>query len=114
MISRRTFLKTAAGQDVPFHEDGEGVVKERIYLDKADSEVLHNDITVEDHALTRPWTVNKRYRRIHDVVWWEDNCTENNHHVVVGKEEYFVGGDYLMPSRKGQEPPDTRYFQTKK
>ena len=73
--------------------------------------IKHDEITVEEHALTRPWTVNKRYRRIRDVVWYEDNCTENNHHVVVGNEEYFVGGDFLMPSRKGQAPPDLRYFE---
>jgi hypothetical protein len=36
--------------------------------------------------------------------------------VAVGKENYFLSADgLLMPSRKGQEPPDTRYFtQTKK
>jgi hypothetical protein len=115
-VETRSFKgpRTYEGTGIPLHADNLSVVKERIYLDKADSEVLHNDITVEDHALTRPWTVNKRYRRIHDVVWWEDNCTENNHHVVVGKEEYFVGGDYLMPSRKGQEPPDLRYFAPRK
>jgi hypothetical protein len=32
--------------------------------------------------------------------------------VAVGKENYFLSADgLLMPSRKGQEPPDTRYFQ---
>ena len=36
---------------------------ERIYLDKADRNLLHDDITVVDHALTRPWTVTKTYRR---------------------------------------------------
>jgi hypothetical protein len=41
-----------------------------------------------------------------------DNCTEDNHHVIIGKEDYFVGGDgYLMPSRKDQAPPDVRYFK---
>jgi hypothetical protein len=67
---------------------------------------------VFDHALTRPWTVDKRYRRLDEVIWYEDNCTEDNHHVILGKEEYFVDGDgFLMPSRKGQAPPDMRYFK---
>jgi hypothetical protein len=105
--------RTFEGTGIPLHADNQSVVKERIYLDRADSEILHNDITVEDHALTRPWTVNKRYRRVRDVVWYEDNCTENNHHVVVGREEYFLGGDFLMPSRRGQAPPDLRYFERK-
>ena len=48
---------------LPFHEDGEGVVKERIYLDKADANIIHDEITSIDHALTRPWTVTKTYRR---------------------------------------------------
>ena len=39
------------------------VVKERIYLDKADPDLLHDEITVFDHALTRPWTVIKQYAR---------------------------------------------------
>jgi hypothetical protein len=47
-------------------------VKERIYLDKADINVLHDDITTIDHALTQPWTVNKTYRRdpkVKEPVW---------------------------------------------
>jgi hypothetical protein len=36
------------------HEDNQTVVKERIYLDKADKDLLHNDLTTIDHALTRP------------------------------------------------------------
>jgi len=104
----RTFGPTG----IPLHEDNQTIVKERLYLDKGDLDIMHNEITVFDHALTRPWTVNKRYSRIHNVLWYEDNCTENNHHVIVGKEDYFVGADgVLMPSRKGQKPPDLRYFE---
>jgi hypothetical protein len=32
-------------------------------------------------------------------------------HEAIGKESYFHSGDgYLMPARKGQPPPDLRYF----
>jgi len=56
--------------------------------------------------------VDKRYRRDRNVLWFEDNCTENNHHVVIGKENYFVSGDgNLMPTRKDQKAPDLRYFK---
>jgi hypothetical protein len=101
---------------IPLADDNQSVVFERIYIDKADPDILHNDITTVDHALTRPWTVNKRYRRDRNVIRHEDNCTENNRHVIVGNEDYFVGADgYLMPSRKDQPPPDFRYFnRTKK
>jgi hypothetical protein len=36
---------------------------------------------------------------------------EDNHHVVIGKESYFLSADgYLMPTRKGQPAPDLKYF----
>jgi hypothetical protein len=32
--------------------------------------------------------------------------------VVIGKESYFLSADgYLMPAKKGQQPPDARYFK---
>ena len=45
------------------HPDDMSVIKERIYLDKADRNLLHDDITVTDSKLTRPWTVMKTYKR---------------------------------------------------
>jgi hypothetical protein len=101
---------------LPLHEDNKTVIKERIYLDKADAELLHNEITVIDNALTQPWTVKKTYRRDRTPypVWRESICAENNQHVVVGKEDYFVSADgFLMPTRKDQPPPDLRYFPKK-
>ena len=96
---------------LPFHPDNESVIRERIYLDKANPDIMHNDITTADHALTRPWTVNKRYRRERNVIWYEDNCTENNSHVQIGKEVYYLSaGGLLMPAKKDQPPPDLRYF----
>jgi hypothetical protein len=98
---------------LPFHEDGKLVVKERISLDKADPNILRNEITAIDNALTRPWTVTRSARRKAENIYWSEYpCNENNRHVVVGKEHYMLSGDgYLMPVRKGQAPPDTRYFQ---
>src|SRR4029077_14849450 len=97
---------------IPLHDDNETVVKERIFLDKADNDIMHNVITIIDHAFTHPWTVDKRYRRDRNVLWYEDNCNENNHHIVIGNDNYFVSGDgYLMPARKDQAPPDLRYFK---
>jgi hypothetical protein len=108
--------RTVEFTGIPLHEDNESVIKERIYLDKTDPDMMHNEITIVDHAFTRPWTVDKHYRRDRNVLWYEDNCNENNHHVVVGSENYFLSGDgYLMPARKNQAAPDLRYFkQTKK
>jgi hypothetical protein len=43
--------------------DNETIVLERIYLDKVDPNLMHNDITTIDHALTRPWVVMQTYKR---------------------------------------------------
>jgi hypothetical protein len=97
-------------QGTPTHKDNQTVVNERIYLDKADKDLLHNDITTIDHALTRPWTVNKTYRR-QSAVWVDNICGENNNHVEIAGEQYLTGGDgRLMPTRKDQPPPDLRHF----
>jgi hypothetical protein len=96
---------------VPLHKDNQTVVKERIYLDKADANVLHDEVTTIDSALTRPWTVTRNYRRERTPVWFEYICTEDNHHVFIGKENYFVNEEgYLMPTRKEQPPPDLKFF----
>ena len=99
---------------IPFHEDEQAVVKERIYSDKANPNVLHAEITTIDNALTRPWTVKRSYRRLpaKQPVWSEYICTENNRHVQIGSENYVLGADgHLMPTRKNQAPPDLRHFQ---
>jgi hypothetical protein len=100
---------------IPFSDDGKGVVKERIFLDKANPDILHIEMTTIDSSLTRPWTAMKNFRRSRDVLWSENNCTEGNNHVVVGTENYYLSADgYLMPARKGQPAPDLRYFKTQK
>jgi hypothetical protein len=97
---------------IPLHEDNESIIKERMSLDPNNHDTLRNEITVIDHALTRPWTVVKNYRREKDVEWYEDLCSENNNHVVIGKENYYMSADgYLMPAKKDQPPPDLRYFK---
>jgi hypothetical protein len=99
---------------LPLHEDNQTIVKERIYLDKAEPNLLHNDMTVIDHAFTRPWTVAKKYRRdkTEYPIWPEDMCVESSELVFIGNEMYFRSGEgYLMPAKKGQAPPDLRYFK---
>src|SRR5215813_640215 len=49
---------------IPLHRDNRSVFKERIFIDKKDRNILHDEITVIDNALTRPWTVDKRYVRM--------------------------------------------------
>ena len=101
---------------IPLHADNETVIQERIYLDKADPSLMHDDITTIDHALTRPWVVHQVYKRkVSDKPLWLNHevCGEGNNHVGIGKENYFLSGDgFLMPTKKGQAPPDLRYFKT--
>jgi hypothetical protein len=97
---------------IPVHKDNMTVVKERIYIDPRDVDVMHNDVTTIDHAFTRPWTVGMTYRHVHDPIWSEFFCAEGNNHVVIGKDTYFLSSDrQLMPTRKDQPPPDLRNFQ---
>ena len=96
----------------PFHPDNGTIVKERIGLDKGNARILHDEITVTDDALTRPWTVMRSYGR-DPAVWGEYVCSESNQHVVIGHEDYFLSADgTVMPVKKGQRPPDLRYFET--
>jgi hypothetical protein len=96
---------------IPFHKDGQAVVKERISLDSKDLNVLHDEITIIDHALTRPWTVTRSYKRARHAVWIEAVCTEENHQVKIGNEYYYLSADGgLMPTRRNQPPPDLSHF----
>src|SRR5882757_10375526 len=113
-----THLKGPRDYDVdglPLHNDNQSVIKERIFLDKANPNVLRDEITTIDHALTRPWTVTKNYRRTasKEPIWWRESiCAENNPHIRIGKEIYYVGADGdLMPAKKNQAPPDLKYFK---
>ena len=96
---------------MPFHKDGKTVIRERFSLDRANPDILINETTVEDSALTRPWTVTRRYHRTRDPEWLETICNEDQHQLRIGDEDYFVSGDgFLMPTRKGQPAPDLRHF----
>lgn len=98
---------------IPLHADNQTVVKERYTFKKDEPNDIYNEVTVFDNALTHPWTVIKHYRRSRiDKPWWvEDNCSENNPHIRIQGEAYFLSAEgFIMPAKKGQRPPDLRYF----
>jgi hypothetical protein len=64
--------RTVEATGMPLHDDNETVVTERIYLGKANNNLMHNEITIVDHALTRPWTADKHDLRERKVLWIED------------------------------------------
>jgi hypothetical protein len=102
---------------LPLHFDNESLFKERIWRDKAEPKILHDQITVIDHALTRPWTVDKKYVLNPNPrpQWPEYYCGEYNAQIVLGPDNYFLSADgLLMPARKDQPPPDLKYFKTSK
>src|SRR5262249_29750395 len=77
-VETRGFLGPRAydASGIPLHDDNQTVVRERIQLDKNDPNVLLFEVTVIDHALTRPWSVLKSYRRLPNPqpVWTEEVC----------------------------------------
>jgi hypothetical protein len=111
------YLKLPRGYDItgiPFHEDGNAVIKERIYLDKANPNKMYDEITVIDNALTKPYVKVQTGFRNPDPrpVWKSDVCSEFNTHVRIGAENYYLSADgKLMPAKKNQAPPDLSYFQ---
>jgi len=103
---------------LPLHRDNQSIFKEEIYLDPANANLLHDDITVIDDGLARPWTVHKTYRRNANPrpIWIEYICAEGQQLVHIGTQGYMLSADgYLMPIRRNQPPPDLKYFkQTQK
>jgi hypothetical protein len=96
---------------MPMAEDDNGVIFERLFLDKSNPNLLHDEMTTFDNSLTRPWTVMKNYRRAQKVWWGENNCIDGQTWVAIGKEVYYLSGDgTIMPIKKGQPPPDLKYF----
>ena len=111
----RTFDSTG----VPMHKNNQTVIKERLTLDQKNPNILHNEITTIDDALTKPWTITKNYRRDpkgKEPYWWREAiCAENNPHVRIGDDVYMLSADgLLMPAKKDQKPPDLRYFNQAK
>jgi hypothetical protein len=102
---------------IPLHEDNETVIKERIFLDKSDKNLLHDEMTVFDHALTRPWTVMKSYRRTADSrpQWDEYMCAWESKTIRIGDETYLLDKDgFLRPAKKDQAPPSLKYFPSQR
>ena len=97
---------------LPLHPDNGTIIKERIFLDAANPNRLHDQITTIDHAYTRPWTVTRDYNRMDHPAWVETNCGGENHYVSLEKETYFITVDgYLMPTKKDQPLPDLKAFE---
>src|SRR5436309_3262418 len=75
---------------MPVHADNQSIVKERMFFDKADPKVLHDEIALIDHAFTRPWTVLKTYRRdpARPPIWTEQICAAITANIQIGNELY--------------------------
>ena len=99
---------------MPLFSDPDSRVLERISLDKTKPNVLFDEITTIDKALTKPWTVTKKYGRDpkEAVVWPEENCAEGNGHIEIQGQGYFlVGGRQSDAVPEGPAPPDLRFFK---
>ena len=97
---------------IPLHADNQTIIKERMFRDKQDPEIIHDVMTTIDHALTRPWTIDKTFRPLKNRDLVQNICTVGNMHVQIGKDAYFLSADgLLMPTKKDQAPPDLKYFR---
>jgi hypothetical protein len=99
---------------LPLHQDNETIIKERLFTSKGNPNILLDEITTFDKALTQPWRATKTYRRVEtgNPVWFESVCSRDNPHVEIGGQNFFLGADHrLMPTKKSQQPPDLRYFK---
>ena len=99
---------------LPLAFDDQSIFRERIWRDRDNPNLMHDEMTTIDHALTHPWTVDKRYVRIQnpDAQWPEYYITEYNAQIGIGGQNYFLSADgLLMPARRDQPPPDLRYFR---
>src|ERR1700676_3581289 len=83
---------------LPLHFDNQSTFKERFHLDKNDPNLLHDEITVLDHALTRPWSVDKTYKRNTKRYpnWGRSSCNEGNNQIVIGTENYFLSAEGML------------------
>jgi hypothetical protein len=99
---------------LPLARDNQSVIKERIHLDKADRNTLYNEITVFDHALTRPYSIIRKAVRNPNPrpIWRTESCPADNTWVRIGQAAYYLSADgNLMPIKKEQAPPDLKYFR---
>jgi hypothetical protein len=92
---------------LPLHFDNQSTFKERLYLDKNDPNILHDEITVFDHALTRPWGVDKTFQRNPDPhpIWMEQDCNEGNVNIEVAGSRMMYGMS-ASPEVVGRERQD--------
>jgi hypothetical protein len=103
--------RTLDASGLPLHPDNQTVIKERLFLDPANPNRLHDRITTIDHAYAKPWTVTRDYNRETHPLWVETNCSAENHYLLLGKETYFISVDgYLMPTKQNQRPPALHGF----
>jgi hypothetical protein len=106
-------IRSTDNSGLPLHADNQSIIRERIFFDKANPAILHDQMTMFDHALTRPWSALKSYARSPDAypIWREENCPGVTRLTKIGQEIYMKGADdNLLPTRKDQPPPDLRFF----
>jgi hypothetical protein len=99
---------------VPLNFDDQSIFKERIRRDRADPNILHDEITTIDHPLTRPWTVDKKYvLDPNPQADWAGVLHRRRQ-----RADHDRQGKLLSERRrdvdacqKNQAPPDLRYFK---
>lgn len=84
---------------------------------ETDPNILRDKITTIDNALTKPWIITRSYSRATEPepLWVETTCGEDHNYLFIEGQTYLIGADgKLMPSGRGQQPPDLRHFEAPK
>ncbi len=96
---------------LPLDRDNQSVFNERFSVDPSKANVVNDVITTRDNGLTRPWTLTRQYRRAKKNNFSDTICALDTAYLILGDENYFISADgFLMPAKKGQKPPDLKYF----
>ena len=92
---------------IPLHEDNETVIKERIYLDKADKNLLHDEITVDRQCADAALDGDEELSAVGAGAsreWPEYLCVESSETMRIGNETYLVNKDgYADAVQEGPE-----------
>jgi len=91
---------------VLLHRDGQTVIKERFYLDKANPDILHDEITRSGPRTHAPLDGREDMKRERKPIWVESICGEGNVHVNIANQHYMLNAtaSSCPPRRTSRRP----------
>ena len=100
---------------LPLHSDNQSVFKERFFIDKTKADIIHVLTTVIDHALTRPWTSDRQYRRVAEKVeqWiYLDKADRNILYNEITVFDHALTRPWSVTKKARRDPKAKSFWQT--